>query len=178
MNMTTLPGLAAIVLLAAATDAVAECRSVATAAPEPPASEYLYPARLVRVDGRVADPVPQQEMIKGLRMNDNGGTGVRDLFPASLPPDPAMDTRRSARLESGRQVLRVIEHIPNDALPSTAITARRRAGSPRPKELVLDVVPGQEYAIAARLVPDQATRTLSNAHWEPVVWRQQALDCQ
>lgn len=45
-------------------------------------------------------------------------------------------------------------------------------------ELVVGVVPGQEYAIAARLVPGQATRTLGNAHWEPVVWRQQALDCQ
>lgn len=175
MNMTILSGLAAVVLLAAAGDAAAECRSIATAAPEPPASERLYPARLVRVDGRVADPAPRQEMFEGLRMNDGPGSRVIHFAP---PADPAMDTRRSAHLESGRQVLRVIEAIPNDALPSTAVTARRRAGGPRPKELLLDVVPGQEYAIAARLVPDQATRTLTNAHWEPVVWRQQALDCR
>jgi hypothetical protein len=176
MNKTALPGLAAIALLVAAIDAVAECRSVATAAPAPPASEHLYPARLVRVDGRVADPAPQQEMFEGLRLND-GMSGSRVIF-STPPADPAMDTRRSARLEPGRQVLLVIEGIPNDALPSTAVSARRRAGGSRPKELVLDVVSGQEYAIAARLVPDQATRTLSNAHWEPVVWRQRALDCQ
>lgn len=162
----------------AVADASPQCRSVATAVPTPPASEGLYPARLVRVDGRVADPAPQQEMIKGLRMNDNGGTGVRDVFPASMPRDPAMDSRRSARLEPGPQLLRVVEHIPDDALSSTAVTLRRRAGTPPPKQLLIEVEPGREYAIAARLLPEQANRTLANAHWEPVVWREQALACR
>lgn len=176
MKTRNLAALLAFALPVAAFDAAAQCRSIATAVPTPPASEGLYPARLVRVDGRVADPAPRQEMFEGLRMNDSP-TGSRVIHFAP-PADPAMDTRRSARLEPGRQVLRVVEHIPNDALSSTAVTARRRAGASQPKALVIEAAPGQEYAIAARLIPGQANRTLANAHWEPVVWREKALDCR
>lgn len=167
--------LAVLALAATASDAVAQCRSVATAQPAPPASENLFPVRLVRVDGRLADPAPRQDMFQGTRLND--GVVSRDIFVAP-PADPAMDTRRTARLETGRQIVRVEEHIPDDALSPAAINARRRAGASQPKELVIDVVPGREYAIAAHLIPGQANRTLTNAHWEPVVWREQALDCQ
>lgn len=175
MKASVYTALFSILLLSPTTAVVAgNCPATATAKPEPPSDQGLYPVRLLRVDGRAADSSPRQEMFRGTQVND--GPVPTSIFSAPRI-DPATEMRSEIRLASGHRALQVIEQIPNGALTPLAVKDRRWAGAPRPKELVLDVVEGQEYAIAARLVPDQANRTRANAHWEPVVWREQARDC-
>ncbi len=152
-----------------------DCKAVATAQPEPPTSQGLFPLRILRADTRPADFSARQEMFQGTRVND--GTVSRDIFTAP-PTDPAMQTRSRVPLSAGKHVLQVIEEIPASALSPIAAKDRRWAGVPRTKTLEIEVEPGQEYALAARLVPETANRTRANAHWEPVVWRQEALACQ
>lgn len=152
-----------------------DCKSVATARPEPPASQGLYPLRILRADTQVADSTDRQEMFKGTRYN--GPTKATEVFTAP-PVDPMLQMRTKVPLAAGKHVLQVVEQIPSTALSSVAARDRRKANNPRAKTLEIAVEAGQEYALAARLLPDTANRTLSNAHWEPVVWRQEALDCQ
>lgn len=176
MKTSAYASLVSILLLSPAAAAVAGgCPAVATAEPALPSGQGLYPVSLLRVDGRAADSSPRQEMFRATRAND--GPIATDIFSAP-PVDGAATMRREMRLASGPRTLQVVEEIPNDALTPLAAKDRRRMGAPRPKELVLDVVEGREYAIAARLIPDQANRTRANAHWEPVVWREQARDCR
>lgn len=177
MKASVCASLLSILLLSPMTGVVAgNCPATATARPEPPSDQGLFPVRLLRVDGHAADSSPRQEMFRGTQVND--GDGVPTSIFTAPPVDPATEMRSEIRLASGPRSLRVIEQIPNDALTPLAVKDRRWAGAPRPKELVLDVVEGREYAIAARLVPDQANRTRANAHWEPVVWREQARTCR
>lgn len=166
---------AAPLLLVAGMASAGDCRSVATARPQPPAAQGLYPLRILRADTRVADSTDRQEMFQGTRNND--GAVSRDIFTAP-PGDPMLQMRSRVPLAPGRHVLQVIEQIPNTALSSPAAKDRRWTGAPRAKRLVIDVEPGQEYALAARLLPESANRTRTNAHWEPVVWRQAALACR
>lgn len=176
MKASLSTALVSILLLSPAPIVVAgSCPATATARPEPPSGQGLYPVRLLRVDGRTADSSPRQEMIRGTQVND--GPVPTSIFSAP-PIDPATQMRSEIRLAGGHRTLQVIEQIPNDALTPLAVKDRRWAGAARPKELVLDAVEGREYAIAARLVPDQANRTRANAHWEPVVWREQARVCR
>ena len=175
MNVSACASLVSILLLSPTVVVAGDCPATATARPEPPSGQGLYPARLLRVDGRAADSSPRQEMFRGTQVND--GPVPTSIFSAP-PADGATEMRSEVRLASGQRALRVIEQIPNDALTPLAVKDRRWAGAPRPKELVLDVVEGREYAIAARLIPDQANRTRANTHWEPVVWREQARDCR
>lgn len=164
------------VALAAGTPAEASaCDSQATAAPTPPSAQGLYPLRILRVDSRVADPADRQGTFQGTRSNQ--GPIARQAF-AAPPLDPMLQTRRAVRLEPGTHVLQVSEQIPASALSQVAARDRRSAGTPRPRTLTIDVQPGQEYALAARLVPETAHRTRANEHWEPVVWRQEARDCR
>ena len=175
MNSPGFALLAWLLLVPASHVVAGNCPAVATALPEPPQAQGLYPVRLVRADGRAADPTPRDEMFRSTRNND----GDVPLVIFSAPSiDPATDTRSQVRFSSGRHTLQVIERIPNDALTPLALKNRRWAGAAQPKALVLDVVEGQEYAIAARLVPGAEGRTRANAHWEPVVWRAQARVCR
>lgn len=150
------------------------CPAIATSKPKPPAAQGLYPVRMLRADGRAADSSQRQEMFRVNQSSD--GVPSKQVYFAP-PVDPAMEMRREVRLASGHRVLQVIEEIPNNALTPLAVKNRRWAGEPHPKALTLEVVEGREYSIAARLIPDQANRTKANAHWEPVVWREQARDC-
>lgn len=166
---------AAPLLLIAGIASAGDCKSVATARPLPPAAQGLYPLRILRSDTRVADSSDRQEMFQGTRNND--GAVSRDIFSAP-PVDPMLQMRSRIPLLPGRHELLVVEQIPSTALSSLAARDRRGAGAPRAKRLLLDVEPGQEYALAARLLPDSAGRTRANAHWEPVVWRQAAVACR
>lgn len=150
------------------------CPSIATTSPRPPADEDLYPARLVRVDSRPVNTSTTTEMFQGLRLNDGQG-GARQIFSA---PQPVEQPRSQLRLSGGVQVVEVIEAIPDAALPREALRDRRWMNNPRPKAVTIDVEPGQRYAVAARLVQPDPEGVRSNAYWEPVVWRQEAIACR
>jgi hypothetical protein len=167
--------LSAPLLCVAAFAHAAECRSVATARPQPPADQGLYPVRILRSDAGPVNDTQRQEMFEGTRNND--GPIARAVFTAP-PGDPMLQLRSQVPLKPGQHVLQLIEQIPDAALSSVAAKNRRWAGVPRAKTLMLEVAPGQEYALAARLVPNSADRTKANAHWEPVVWRREAVVCR
>lgn len=149
------------------------CSSVATTSPRPPAAEGLYPAHLVRVDARPVNLSSTTEMFQGLRLND--GVGSRQIFAA-----PPQDTTHRSQfpLKEGAQMIEVVEAIPDGALPRAALRNRRKMNNPRSKTVLIDVVPGQRYAIAARLLEADAAAVYSNEYWEPVVWQQQDVGCE
>lgn len=148
------------------------CSSVATTSPRPPAADGLYPARLVRVDSRPVNLSTTTEMFQGLRLND--GAGSRQIF---APPPQDTTHRSQFPLKAGAQRVEVVEAIPDGALSRAALRDRRKMNNPRSKTVLIDVVPGQRYAIAARLLQADAAAVHSNEYWEPVVWQQQDVGC-
>ncbi len=167
--------LACLALLALSSPAAASCPSIASARETPPADQNLYPARLLRVDGRLGDDAPRNEMFRGLSLND--GSGSRQSMASAPTIRPDTGSQRMLRLSPGRHALHVVESIPDHAHPMAA-NARRRADAPRPKTLVVYVAPGEAYLVATRLLTGQASLTRSNAHWEPVIWKQEAATCR
>lgn len=152
-----------------------DCKSLANARPVPPASEGLYPLRILRTAAGPAASGERQAMFEGTRNND--GPVARAIFAAPVG-DPMLQMRTRVPLKPGAQSLEVVELIPDSALSGPAAKDRRWSGKARAKRLLIDVVPGQEYALAASLIPATAHRTRGNLHWEPVVWKQEALACR
>jgi hypothetical protein len=168
--------LACLALLALSLPVAASCPSIASAVETPPAEQNLNPARLLRVDGRLGDDAPRNKMFRGLSLND--GSGSCQIMASAPAIRPDTGSQRMLRLTPGRHALYVVESIPDNALDPVAANARRRAGAPRPKTLVVDVAPGEAYLVATRLLTGPASLTRSNAHWEPVIWKQEAATCR
>lgn len=82
--------------------------------------------------------------------------------------------------EPGRHELVVDEAIASQRFPGAARIERdrERRYQRTTKTLVLDIVPGVQYRIGARFLPETGQDIRGNAYWEPVVARRSSQACQ
>lgn len=106
------------------------------------------------------------------------------LFPALITQvdgaSTPLSSRNRYRTGAGQHVLSVVEQIPGYRFNATQTIVRTRLhklGAPS-KQLVVDVRPDTSYRIAVRLLPDRLGAIRDNAHWEPVVWQEDAQACR
>lgn len=116
----------------------------------PPRSENVFPAIITTVDGR-STPLGEVNRL---------------------------------RVEGGRHVLTVQEFIPDHRLSATQnrqrFLAKRELLARAYKPLVLEIKPGINYRVGARLRKDRLDNASirANEYWEPVVWEQVQEACR
>lgn len=111
-----------------------------------------------------------------------------NVFPAIITTIDGRSTPlgevNRLRVEGGRHVLTVQEFIPDHRLSATQNRQRylmkRERMARAYKPLVVDIRPGTNYRIGARLRKDRLDRASvrANEYWEPVVWEQVEEQCR
>ena len=130
-------------------DAGSTCGWVTSERPAVPKSQDIFRAEITRIDG------------------------------ASTP----LHALNRHRADPGQRVLTVAERIEPQWLPSAAIAQigkmKKHQQQRAYKTFTVDVAPGVNYAIGARLRRDRldAQSIRDNEYWEPVVWDQRAERC-
>jgi hypothetical protein len=129
-----------------------------------PRNRQVYPAAIIAIDGRHPGPGPIFRLSPGRHV---------------LTVAENIDTNQFSGVAQFQRNRAVRPGVAGEgAAPAAAQgVAPQRAQSPY-KDLVVDVLPGVTYHVAAQFHPDRRYEIRTNAYWEPLVYSESPEPCR
>ncbi|MBY6187043.1 hypothetical protein KUV89_10445 [Marinobacter hydrocarbonoclasticus] len=135
--------------------------------------------------GRVSWSVLVALMLAGCASQSDVGKPCGELSTFYQPPetqslfkvvvtrinDDNVVSKPNYQLAPGTYQIRLVELIDD---PRLSVSLRNRGY----KELTLEVAAGTRYHLAARFNSDKRFNSMEREYWDPVVWRESAVECR
>ena len=147
-----------------------------------PVQSVFVPAMRVELGGASAAAQPTAASGGGcgrISTFDVAPRGDRVFHATILQIDgitPGPSGQETYRVSAGQHKLLVAEDIPTRQM-GVGPLATLRSQRDHSKELLIDVKPGTTAMVGAKFHQDRATNVAHGEYWDPIVWREETLNC-